>query len=755
MKNRIDKFWRYVFFLLLLPGFSHIGLGAETALDRYVAKPDDNYRYEHYRTETKAGYTVYFLDMVSQKWRSESEVDRPLWEHEVVIVIPQFGLDTTDTAVLLIDGGDNDDEPIEDIDHAFGAAAIATGAVIAAVRQVPNQPLFFTDDPENRRKEDEILAYSLDKALDTGDMEWAVHLAMTKAAVRALDTIQAFVADKGKDIKDFLVIGGSKRGWTAWLTAAVDPRVGAIVPASIDMLNLGKQFTHHWESYGFYAPAVSDYAGFDLPCRVQTAQGRKLLRVVDPYAYRDRYTMPKLILNSTGDQFFTTDSSRFYYDQLPGRKWMRYAPNTDHFQSTEVIVSALSWVNDALDNTDSPNITWSLDGGVLRVLPSSMPKKVRLWQATNPDARDFRLEKIGKAWTSQELQPEADGSYLGVVAQPASGWTAYFIEVTYEIASLLEPDQVYATGVQITPDTLPYSGTACESRLSQSNLESPGQDSIESGIGLIRGWICDAETVEVQIDNGERRKVAYGTTRKDTVKVCGDANNGFGITYNWNSLSSGTHILKAFVDGKEFANVAFNVVTLGQDYLEGVSGEYTLSDFPQPGKNITLRWAERHQNFVIVGTPAALPQTVSPLAAPGRAYLESPQQGSFESGVSLIRGWVCEAEKVEVQIDGGERQIVAYGTTRKDTVKVCGDANNGFGVTYNWNNIGDGTHRLQAYADGVAFADVRFTVTTLGVDYLEGVSGEYTLSDFPQPGKHVTVRWAEPHQNFVISNFQQ
>ena len=103
---------------------------------------------------------------------------------------------------------------MDEVDPAVGAVAVTTGAVLAIVRQVPNQPLYFTDETGFGRKEDEILAYSLDKALDTGDPEWAVHVAMTKAAVRAMDTVQTFAADKGKTIDDFLVIGGSKRGWT-------------------------------------------------------------------------------------------------------------------------------------------------------------------------------------------------------------------------------------------------------------------------------------------------------------------------------------------------------------------------------------------------------------------------------------------------------------------------------------------------------------------------------------------------------------
>ncbi|MDG4553828.1 MAG: hypothetical protein P9E24_06220 [Candidatus Competibacter sp.] len=291
----------------------------------------------------------------------------------------------------------------------------------------------------------------------------------------------------------------------------------------------------------------------------------------------------------------------------------------------------------------------------------------------------------------------------------------------------------------------------------KATLESPQPGSFESGIGLIRGWICQANTVEVQIDGGARQRVAYGTTREDTVAACGDADNGFGATFNWNRLGDGTHNLRAFADGAEFANVNFTVTTLGEEYLRGASGEYPVANFPQAGTNVTLRWAESHQNFVIVGASrnaaSIQPAAMVPPLAQFPATLESPQPGSFESGIGLIRGWICQANTVEVQIDGGARQRVAYGTTREDTVAACGDADNGFGATFNWNRLGDGTHNLRAFADGAEFANVNFTVTTLGVEFLQGASGQYTFPDFPRSGGNVVVRWAEPHQNFVIVSF--
>ena len=54
---------------------------------------------------------------------------------------------------------------------------------------------------------------------------------MVKAAVRAMDTVTDYVHNTyGYSIDKFVVSGASKRGWAAWLTAAVDPRVVSVIP---------------------------------------------------------------------------------------------------------------------------------------------------------------------------------------------------------------------------------------------------------------------------------------------------------------------------------------------------------------------------------------------------------------------------------------------------------------------------------------------------------------------------------------------
>ena len=86
----------------------------------------------------------------------------------------------------------------------------------------------------------------------------------------------------------------------------------------------------------------------------------------------------------------------------------------------------------------------------------------------------------------------------------------------------------------------------------QAFLENPQPNSFQSGIGVISGWVCDAQRIDIELD-GVRTQAAYGTSRGDTRAVCGDDNNGFGLLFNWNLLGAGVHTVKAFADNQEFA----------------------------------------------------------------------------------------------------------------------------------------------------------------------------------------------------------
>jgi PhoPQ-activated pathogenicity-related protein len=429
----------------------------ETALDRYVHTPDSSYKYELVRTMPGQGYTTYVLDMTSQTWRTPAEIDRTQWKHWVTIVKP----DTVkhSTGFLFITGGSNNNpRPPDNPDSWLRDMAVLTGSVVSEVRMIPNQPLTMAGETKGRT-EDSFIAYTWDKFLRTGDELWPARLPMTKAAVRALDSITSFCASPERGsvkVDKFVVSGGSKRGWTTWTTAAVDSRVVAIAPIVIDMLNLENSFDHHWRVYGFWAPAVQDYTNFRIMDWTGTPQYRALMKIEEPYEYRGRLTIPKYIVNSAGDQFFLPDSSQFYFDDLKGEKQLRYVPNTDHsLRNSDARESVTAFYDAFLNGVKRPRLTWKFEkNGNIRVKSTDQPSEVKLWQATNPEKRDFRLVSIGQAYKSSAVTAKGGGIYEAGVEKPQSGWTAFFLEMTYPTAGK-HPIKI-TTGIRVWPDTLPF-----------------------------------------------------------------------------------------------------------------------------------------------------------------------------------------------------------------------------------------------------------------------------------------------------------
>lgn len=430
--------------------------GERTALDRYVARPDPHYAFQLVKVVPATGYTTYVIEMTSQQWLTTNEVNRPVWQHWLTVVRPDKV--SSDIGLLFIGGGSNRTNPPSGADAQLALIASATESVVTELRNVPNQPLVFAGE-EKGRSEDSLIAYTWDKFLRTGDEKWPARLPMTKSAVRAMDTITAFCATNGPSparVEKFFVAGGSKRGWTTWTTAAVDNRVVAIAPIVIDMLNIVPSFEHHWKAYGFWAPAVGDYVRMKIMDWSGSPEYRALMKIEEPFEYRERLTLPKFIINASGDQFFLPDSARFYFDQLPGVKYLRYVPNADHsLRGTDAYATLLACYQAVLKNARLPQFSWTVEkDGTIRVKNSDKPDQVKLWQATNPDARDFRLMTIKDAWESKPLKDEGGGVYLGRPEKPAKGWTAYFVELTYNNGT--GTPYKFTTEVRVIPDTLPH-----------------------------------------------------------------------------------------------------------------------------------------------------------------------------------------------------------------------------------------------------------------------------------------------------------
>ena len=227
-----------------------------------------------------------------------------------------------------------------------------------------------------------------------------------------------------------MATGASKRGWTTWLTAAIDERVRGAMPMVIDMLSLERHVALQHASFGGLSEQLEPYTSVGVERLLQSQRGRELIGIVDPYAYRDRIVQPKLIALGTNDPYWPLESLGLYLDGLAGPRWVSYAPNAGHglpFTRVGGLVAALGRHVAGLETL--PDVEWSFaptaTGAACVVQSSVDPAEVLVWRAA-ADSRDFRKAR----WTPAPVESVA-GAWRVELDRPASGFNAALVECRY------------------------------------------------------------------------------------------------------------------------------------------------------------------------------------------------------------------------------------------------------------------------------------------------------------------------------------
>ena len=552
--------------------------GERTALDTYVNTLDSNYKWDIRDRVDGDGFTKYDIRLTSGTWRTTAEVNTPLWSHWMVMYVPDEI--TQSRVLLLIDGGSNSSTPpvSTEIDQYAGPLSASTGAVFIDLTNIPSEPLTFAGESSSRT-EDEIIAYSWRKYLETGDPTWPVNLPMTRAVMRAMDAASDFLgAPVGGnfDVGSFVLTGGSKRGWTTWLASATDPRVSEAMPIVADLLNMQDSFENHYSYYnGTFSAAVQDYVdeGILNVNNFGTDSLSSLLGMVDPYTYLDRLTLPKFMMNASGDEFFTPNSWQFYYNDLPGPKAIRYAPNSSHGISDPVYLFEIFNVFSTFTQGGSlPDYSFTqLADGTIELTAAGTVTEAKLWKATNATKRDFRYAAVGGIYTSTDLVDQGGGVFRGNVPYPSQGWTAYFIQVSIDNGlglPITVTSGIYLKGPAINAapnlstinDVIVDEGSAWQLQLSALDPDvgqtlafslagAPGQMSINASSGLISGqWndqVASPYSITASVwDNGAPplvdRDTFLVTVRNvaPTATLNGPANGSPGISQTFTLLAT-------------------------------------------------------------------------------------------------------------------------------------------------------------------------------------------------------------------------
>ena len=143
----------------------------------------------------------------------------------------------------------------------------------------------------------------------------------------------------------------------------------------------------------------------------------------------------------------------------------------------------------------------------------------------------------------------------------------------------------------------------------------------------------------------------------------------------------------------------------------------------------------------------------APVMAQPAGYLENPLDFAYDSGVSVVSGFHCTAQAIDIVFDQYDPIPAATGTPRGDTQNYCGRSDTGFSLLWNWNILGPGQHTVRALADGVEFDSATITVSTFGEEFVSGLWLEAETTAWAA-GKQVSLRWQESKQGFVIDEIE-
>lgn len=350
------------------------------------------------------------------------------WVHDIVFVKPD-SKGRQDAAILYITGGEPNPLDLAEAHTLANASCLP----VALLFQIPNQPIFDLT-------EDDLIAHTFVRFLETGDPTWPLLMPMVESASKAMDAIQ----EHKPKIQKFIVTGGSKRGWTAWLLAATgDKRVAGIAPMVFDNLNMAAQLQNQVILWGTYSEMFEPYTELGLHNAVVTPEGQKLLKSVDPFSYLDQLQVPKLIINGANDPYWTIDAMSHYWNDLQGPKYASIVPNAGHILGDKVQALQAIATFSKLTVVDKPlpNVDFQWDGEALRVESDTSPIAVRLWVAQSEDNRF-----VDSTWrVSLEVgQGGRKGPFETSLKLPGvSGPMAAFAELEFPDIKLSTPARIF------------------------------------------------------------------------------------------------------------------------------------------------------------------------------------------------------------------------------------------------------------------------------------------------------------------------
>jgi predicted esterase YcpF (UPF0227 family) len=459
--------------------------------------------------------------------------------------VPEFPNENKDTAIIYIDGGRSADPASPPgkkwVNPDFlSPICVTQGLVTVDLTAVPNEHITFLADPiKKSRTEDGVIAYTWRRFLGGGvSAEWLLRYPMTRAVVRAMDTIETLSQTwHVPAVKSFIVGGASKRGWTTWTTAIVDERVIAAFPIVAPIGNLVGSINRHFEMYGGWSFALEPYNTpemrlMDYLNTPQFAQMLKLIGIDD--AMERLGQIPRYVIDATGDEFFIPDSPRYFWDKMitspQNPALLLMEPNSEHSQAGPAQVSDIlcitAFVECVTNKWPLPEYSWHIDDAdgtiTVNVTGALKPVKAVAYRSFNVHGDDFRLITCNPSesgggfnascinpalWFARDLEPVTEGIYVHKEDLPIAGYVAFMILLEFNVGGISKYYPMRVTSaVSILPIKPPHApcGEAC------NKVPTPFPPTTSAAAGAAAAAITDGHQDQGKKFAAPARKVLAG-----------------------------------------------------------------------------------------------------------------------------------------------------------------------------------------------------------------------------------------------------
>jgi|GEM_PF-2776481 len=258
---------------------------------------EDEYRIIRNEILEASGGIVRILvfEFESTEWKGS------LWTHRLIYLEPK---PLRSRLTLIITGGFGND-PNETFGYILESSSIS-GIPVAIITRVPNV--------------DDSLFYSSNlEAIEMGDPKRSLLYPMAQAYIKAMSLVERVAS---RSPSGFVISGGSKRGWAAWIAARHDPRVVALVPRSFNIADLTLIEGAQLDAYGKLS-SISSWI-------TNSENSADFLEEYNLVSWIDEVKeKPVLVVMGTNDDIFPPGLESTYEDFLESFHIV-YIPNATH-----------------------------------------------------------------------------------------------------------------------------------------------------------------------------------------------------------------------------------------------------------------------------------------------------------------------------------------------------------------------------------------------------------------------------------------